>query len=450
MIPEDLKKKHNWVCWKSEVRNDKLTKIPIAPWKFEKGQFRAVSATEKNNLTRFRVARGFADKYESIGIGYSFQPEDDVVGIDLDDVRDRDSGEIDEWAEEVIEDLNSFTEISPSGTGFHVYVFGELGSSVKDDDVGIEAYDRDRFFTITGNHFDSSPNDMKRRQGVIDDLKDEYSKSTDNEDVKKVDPNGKVDSPFWNLLVTDIYAVSVGENTTHPIHGSTTGANFRVNGGGETATCFRHDYGSGEGCGLNAQMMLGMEATGMECDEIRSEWGSNDEVVFESWRRAVDDGYISPNPVPYRVLRHIAKRFNMSMQDEEEGILGRLTWRTAHRLLRTEFDMDVRIGDEGEDTKEKKKNKYIQWKKNRKEKEKDTREEKDEEDNTEIERFENDEFREFYDKLDEGKKVNKKELLRKIDEYNDMNDLEGVLKDFGEKGMIFNAKKWIMKPEMIE
>jgi len=65
-VPDELKEVDSWICWKSEVRNEKLTKIPIAPWKFDNGKFRPVSATDKENLTRYRVAKGFSDKYNSM------------------------------------------------------------------------------------------------------------------------------------------------------------------------------------------------------------------------------------------------------------------------------------------------------------------------------------------------------------------------------------------------
>lgn len=449
MIPESLKENNNWICWKSELRNGKHTKIPIAPWKYEEGKLRPVSATDKENLTRYRVAKGISERFGSVGVGYSFRPEDDVVGIDLDDVRDKETGEVDDWAEELIEKADSFTEISPSGTGFHIYVFGELGDAVKDDDTGLEVYDRDRFFTVTGDYYEGTPEDMKRRQGIIDELKEEYGSDTEDE-PDRVDPNNVKESPFWDLLVTDIYAVSIGGNTSHPIHGSTTGANFRVTGGGETATCFRHDYGATEGCGLNAQMMLAMEATGMACDEVRSEWSTNDELVFKAWKRAVEGGYISSSPVPYRALRHIAKEFGIPMDNEEEGILGKFCWRTAHRLIRTEYDIDVEIGGESEDARERKKKKHIKWKENRKkiEDEEDQEEEDNDEEDKEEEKDTLPELKDYVRNMRTDVRTDKDEILNDLEIYDDIDELEDDLRSLGYDGKIINGDSWIIRPEV--
>jgi len=67
-----------------------------------------------------------ADDDPVAGIGFVFTEDDPFVGVDLDDCRNAETGEADSWAHEIIEQLDSFTEVSPSGTGYHVYVRGEL------------------------------------------------------------------------------------------------------------------------------------------------------------------------------------------------------------------------------------------------------------------------------------------------------------------------------------
>jgi putative DNA primase/helicase len=60
------------------------------------------------------------------GIGYVFSAEDPYTGIDLDKCRDPETGTIEEWAQEIIISLRSYTEISPSGRGVHIIVRGKL------------------------------------------------------------------------------------------------------------------------------------------------------------------------------------------------------------------------------------------------------------------------------------------------------------------------------------
>lgn len=78
--------------------------------------------------------------------------------IDLDKVRDPETGEIDPWAEELVEELMTYTEVSPSGTGLHLVMCGEKpeGGRTKFDYKGhrIEVYSHDHYLTYTGDTLD--------------------------------------------------------------------------------------------------------------------------------------------------------------------------------------------------------------------------------------------------------------------------------------------------------
>ena len=90
------------------------------------------------------------------GIGFVFTPEDDLCGVDLDGCLDPETGEIEPWAWEIIEELDSYTEISPSGTGVHILVRGELPEG-RNRKGRFETYDRGRYFTVTGKHLAGTP-----------------------------------------------------------------------------------------------------------------------------------------------------------------------------------------------------------------------------------------------------------------------------------------------------
>ena len=49
-----------------------------------------------------------------------------LIGIDLDACRDPRTGWVSPWAAEILRKLNSYTELSLSGTGFHVWILGKL------------------------------------------------------------------------------------------------------------------------------------------------------------------------------------------------------------------------------------------------------------------------------------------------------------------------------------
>jgi primase-polymerase (primpol)-like protein len=62
--------------------------------------------------------------------------------------------------------LNSYTELSPSGTGVRIFVYGKLppiGRKTGD----IEVYEAGRYLTITGNHLDGTPRTIENRQDEL-------------------------------------------------------------------------------------------------------------------------------------------------------------------------------------------------------------------------------------------------------------------------------------------
>ncbi len=53
------------------------------------------------------------------GVGFVFSKDDPYVGIDLDKCIS-DDGEVEKGATEIIAELNSYTELSPSRKGYHI------------------------------------------------------------------------------------------------------------------------------------------------------------------------------------------------------------------------------------------------------------------------------------------------------------------------------------------
>src|SRR5919197_1132946 len=70
--------------------------------------------------------------------------------------------------------LNSYTEISKSGTGVKTWVRGKLPAAIKHkregEHVGIEVYSRQRFFWFTGNHLASTPEVIHDAQVVLEEI----------------------------------------------------------------------------------------------------------------------------------------------------------------------------------------------------------------------------------------------------------------------------------------
>ena len=146
-IPEQLTERPQWVCWCLEERDGNMTKMPYIP-----GTLRGASS---NDLMTWRTFSETLEAYELgepayDGIGFMFCSADPYSGIDLDKCRDPETGEVEGWAQEIIDEVSEgYVEVSPSGTGIHIIVPGAVrGGAVKKG--LIEMYSQTRFFTVTG------------------------------------------------------------------------------------------------------------------------------------------------------------------------------------------------------------------------------------------------------------------------------------------------------------
>ena len=101
-----------------------------------------------------------AQRHGHDGIGIVIGPP--YVGIDLDKCRNPETGAIAPWAQRIIEEVNSYTKISPTGTGAHIWVKGELPCNGGKKGQ-VEMYKAGRYFTVTGQHLEGTPLTIERR-----------------------------------------------------------------------------------------------------------------------------------------------------------------------------------------------------------------------------------------------------------------------------------------------
>ncbi|MGH2371656.1 MAG: hypothetical protein ACRDI2_26085, partial [Chloroflexota bacterium] len=176
--------------WRPE--RGKWTKVPYDPHTDPKRP-RPAASNDPTTWETLALAAAFARASEATGVGYVFRApppiadEDDLAGVDLDACRDPETDQIAPWAWAIIRRLDSYTEVSPSGTGVHVLVEGTLppgwrkrsapaavdvpeargGPGVPPVPSGanaaIEVYDSGRFFTVTGCHVAGTPTTIEPR-----------------------------------------------------------------------------------------------------------------------------------------------------------------------------------------------------------------------------------------------------------------------------------------------
>jgi len=142
-IPVELKRRPQWVNFNVGPKPDgRLDKVPYTP-----GTRRKASTTDLTTWRTFEEALAGLERFD--GVGFVFCSGDPYAGVDIDDCVDPETGEIEPWAWQIVEGLDSYTEFSPSGKGIHIIVEGKIPSPLKRDEL--EMYDCKRFFTITGH-----------------------------------------------------------------------------------------------------------------------------------------------------------------------------------------------------------------------------------------------------------------------------------------------------------
>ncbi|WP_317175935.1 hypothetical protein [Halomontanus rarus] len=173
-ILEGLQEYEQWICWRITDRDGKATKVPIIP-----GTGEYASATDPETWRPFDEALEYLEDGDAAGIGFVFFEDDPFVGIDLDDCRDPETGSPSTDAREIIVELDSFTEISPSGTGYHVIVRGSLPGD-RSRRGSVEMYETARFFTVTGDHVDATPDRVRERSASLEAVYNEYIAETES------------------------------------------------------------------------------------------------------------------------------------------------------------------------------------------------------------------------------------------------------------------------------
>ncbi len=142
-IPDELKVRPQWVAWRYEKCGDGFTKVP-----YNVRTGRKASTTDLMTWGTFEEVLTAYESGNYAGIGFVFSSGDPYVGVDLDGCVDPETGEIEAFAKKIVADLDSYTEVSPSGKGLHVIAKGKITSDRKGRQA--EMYSSKRFFTMTG------------------------------------------------------------------------------------------------------------------------------------------------------------------------------------------------------------------------------------------------------------------------------------------------------------
>jgi hypothetical protein len=163
-IPEALRKLPRWVTWRYGPRrkNGRQSKIPLNPV-----TGKPASVANPADWTDCETALAACAKGTHEGVGFVFAPGDGFVGIDLDKCRNPDTGELTPGAARTLEELGTYAEVSPSGTGVKAFALGTIDPSGPKRRGNVEVYGEGRFFTVTGDRVPGTPFDVRRADAQI-------------------------------------------------------------------------------------------------------------------------------------------------------------------------------------------------------------------------------------------------------------------------------------------
>jgi len=286
-VPEELRDHPFWICWREERRGEKVDKIPVAPWRT--GDLRAVSVTDSANYTTFQNAVEFARQH-GLGIGFVFTRDNPFFGVDIDDCVV--GGELEEWALEIVKEVDTYAEISPSGKG--VKLIGKCAKKEKPDinkrldDIGLEIYCHSRFFTITGRVLPEVPREIKSRKDQLLRLVAKYAALP----IERLPGEVAKEVPILKVLpeghLQKMRKVGDKLRGPHFAHESHTGTNFVVDPAKGAWFCFRHGRG---GSWLS---LLAIREGLIKCEELGEKGAAklSGEVLTATLKRAKELGLI--------------------------------------------------------------------------------------------------------------------------------------------------------------
>ncbi|MCI0464601.1 MAG: DUF3987 domain-containing protein [Gemmataceae bacterium] len=169
-LPADLKRLPQWVGWLYLGEADPETgEVDWNKPPLNVATGHRASTTNPATWTDWHTALTAYQGGRFDGLGFvlhrdSHDTTPGLVAIDLDKCRDPETGQIEEWARNVIGTLRSYTELSPSGRGLRILLRGKLPPHGRKRGR-FEVYETARYVTVTGQHLQGMPLAIEDRQG---------------------------------------------------------------------------------------------------------------------------------------------------------------------------------------------------------------------------------------------------------------------------------------------
>lgn len=218
-IPAELIATPRWLVWIGRPRDGKITKIPK-----QAKNGRNAKVNQPSHCCDFETAWTACNKGAYDGLGFVLFESDPFTAIDIDKISD---GPIDPAGiindVPVIKQLDSYTEISPSGKGLRIFVKGKLPPGGRR--VGnFELYDSGRYVTVTGHHVPGTPLTVEDRQAALEAVHAEMFKMSERQNKAEAAPGRPPAAGLDDSAVMDkMLASSSGPRIAQLMAGDFTG-----------------------------------------------------------------------------------------------------------------------------------------------------------------------------------------------------------------------------------
>lgn len=170
-LPQELRENGKFNCWRyvPNPKKEKPDKVPFNPNTGGQGQ-----SSNPGTFTDFQTALAAVGNYDGLGIGVFGK----LAVTDIDGCVEAD-GTISEMARDIIASIDSYSEISPSGTGIRIiakisdFDYDTLTYYIHNKALGLEIYlagTTNKILTVTGNviHAAGIEDCTERLQSVLD------------------------------------------------------------------------------------------------------------------------------------------------------------------------------------------------------------------------------------------------------------------------------------------
>lgn len=193
-IPQEAKEHCLWCLWKYETVGERQTKVPYSPLGGK------ANSANRATFTSFDKAVAEYQKggYSGLGLGIF----NGFCAVDIDHCIEPDGLKISDMAQDIIDTMDSYTEVSPSGTGIRIlfkakgFPYDKSKYYINNQKRGLEVYIEGatkKYVTVTGQSWNHKP--IAERGEQIAAILEKYMRRQQQKPAEQ--PTNRLDTPTY-------------------------------------------------------------------------------------------------------------------------------------------------------------------------------------------------------------------------------------------------------------